>query len=401
MAEKLSDKFRKNIENSDFTDDRLADLYDAVEGMSDSDFKEYMYANRAYFDQNMSAAVEDIPGFRKLISVEPDYGTKEIDYKKVTGSPDALDRFDEYTMKDMEAFGEQLGMTGNEFLNRMAQDKVKQDRERIAHGEGSGGWFDSPRAFAENLGGVAMNLLAPRTQEAIARGEDPQGKDYINDTAQNILYAMPWGKLTTAAKADDVIKAAQQAKKFTARNWARRADRALAKKVPELNNPTVKAKLKDAALGASQNAITPAAMELLDYGAYGAYADDPDENVRGKFNPIDILTGTAVNWGGGKFVGPKIEKVIPPDIDNAMGAAGGITTWLTNHASDRLYGDRSMGSILGRALPGAGPAINEVTRALELDTEESKKQRAREKNEKKYKGKTTRAMLKGDKEEEE
>ena len=397
MAEKLSDKFRKSIEDSDFTDDRLADLYDAVEGMSDSDFKEYMYANRAYFDQNMSSAVDEIPGFRKLISVEPDYGAKQIDYKKVTGSPDALDRFDEYSMKDMEAFGEQVGMTGNEFLHRMAQDKVKQDRERIAHGEGSGGWFDSPRAFAENLlGGVAMNLLAPRTQEAIARGEDPQAKDYINDTAQNILYAMPWGKLTTAAKADDVIKAAQQAKKFTARNWARRADRALAKKVPELNNPTTKGKLKDAALEASKNAITPAATEVLDYGAYGAYADDQDDNVRGKFNPIDILAGTGVNWKAGRLIEPRIEKLI-----GAGKGAGGVTTWLTNHAGDRLYGDRSMGSILGRALPGAGPAINEVTKALELDTEESRMQKAREKNEKKYKGKTTRAMLKGDKEEEE
>lgn len=392
MAEKLSDKFRKSIEDSDFTDDRMADLYDAVEGMSDSDFKEYMYANRAYFDQNMSAAVDAIPGFRKLISVEPDYGAKPIDYKKVTGSPDALDRFDEYSMKDMEAFGEQVGMTGNEFLNRMAQDKIKQDRERIAHGEGSGGWFDSPRAFAENLGGLTMNLLSPRTQEAIARGEDPRVKDYVVDIAQDVLYAMPWGKLTTAAKADDVIKAAQQAKKFSAKNWARRADRALAKKVPELNNPTTKSKLKDAIIGASQNAITPAALEVMDYGAYG---DDPD-NVRGKLNPIDILAGTGVNWKAGRLIEPRIEKLI-----GAGKGAGGVTTWLTNQAGDRLYGDRSMGSILGRALPGAGPAINEVTRALELDTEESKMQRAREKNEKKYKGKTTRAMLKGDKEEEE
>lgn len=392
MAEKLSDKFRKSIEDSEFTDDRMADLYDAVEGMSDTDFKEYMYANRAYFDQNMSVAVDAIPGFRKLISVEPDYGAKQIDYKKVTGSADALDRFDEYTMKDMEAFGEQVGMTGNEFLHRMAQDKIKQDRERIAHGEGSGGWFDSPRAFAENVGGLAMNLLAPRTQEAIARGEDPQGKDYINDIAQDVLYAMPWGKLTTAAKTADVIKAAQQAKKFTARNWARRADRALAKQVPELNNPTVKGKLKDAALEVSKNAITPAALEVMDYGAYGAY-DDPD-NVRGKLNPIDILAGTGVNWKAGKLIEPRLEKLL-----GAGKVAGGVTTWLTNHAGDRLYGDRSMGSILGRALPGAGPAINEVTRALELDTEESKMQKSREKNEKKYKGKTTRAMLKGDKEE--
>ena len=396
MAEKLSDKFRKSIEDSEFTDDRLADLYQAVEGMSDTDFKEYMYANRAYFDQNMSAAVDAIPEFRNLISVEPDYGTKPINYKEVTGSPDALDRFNEYNMNDMKAFGAKVGMTGNEFLNRMAQDKIKHDRERIAHGEGSGGWFDSPRAFAENLlGGVTMNLLAPRTQEAIARGEDPQAKDYINDLAQDVLYAMPWGKLTTAAKTGDVIKAAQNAKKFTARNWARRADRALAKQVPELNNPTIKTKIKDAALDASKNAITPTIMELMDYGAYGAYSDDPEENIRGKLNPIDIIAGTGVNWKAGKLIEPRIEKLI-----GAGKTAGGVTTWLTNHAGDRLYGDRSMGSILGRALPGAGPAINEVTKALELDTEESKKKKAREKNEKRYKGKTTRAMLRGDKEEE-
>lgn len=397
MAEKLSDKFRKNIENSDFTDDRLADLYDAVEGMSDTDFKEYMYANRAYFDQNMSAAVEDIPGFRKLISVEPDYGAKQIDYKKVTGSPDALDRFDEYTMKDMEAFGEQVGMTGNEFLNRMAQDKIKQDRERIAHGEGSGGWFDSPRSFAENLvGGALMNLVAPRTQEAIARGEEPDPKDYINDAAQNALYTIPFGRFAPAIKSVPL---------FTEAKSATRALRGILKDGPtrealkksEILFDAIERKAGEAATKAANvglklgsNSVAPATLELMDYGAYG---DNPD-NVRGKFNPIDILAGTGVNWKAGKLIEPRIEKLIGPGI-----GSGSLTTWLTNQAGDRLYGDRSMGSILGRALPGAGPAINEVTRALELDTEESKMQRAREKNEKKYKGKTTRAMLKGDKEE--
>ena len=72
MAEKnlLSEKFRSAIENSDFDDDTLAGLYDAVEGMSDEDFREYMYSHRVYFNQNMPVAVEEIPEYYQ----EPGWG---------------------------------------------------------------------------------------------------------------------------------------------------------------------------------------------------------------------------------------------------------------------------------------------------------------------------------------
>lgn len=392
MAEKLSDKFRKSIEDSEFTDDRMADLYEAVEGMSDSDFKEYMYANRAYFDQNMSVAVDVIPGFRKLISVEPDYGTKQIDYNKVTGSQDALDRFNDYTMKDMEAFGEQVGMTGNEFLHRMAQDKIKQDRERIAHGEGSGGWFDSPRSFAENLlGGVALNLMSPRVQEAIARGEEPEPKDYINDAAQNALYTIPFGRFAPAIKSVPIFSEAKTAtralrgiiKDGPTRKALEKSERvfdAIEQKAGEAATKAANAGLK---LGS--NTAAPAVIEGLDAAAYD------EELPRGTFSPTDIVTGTGINVLGGKMFGPWIEKQLPNIGPSA-------TSWITNRGSDILYSDKGAGSTLGRSIPGARQAMNKFFGAFE-ESEEAKKQRlAREKNEKKYKGKTTRAMLKGDKE---
>lgn len=390
MAEKLSDKFRKSIEDSEFTDDRMADLYDAVEGMSDSDFKEYMYANRAYFDQNMSVAVDAIPGFRKLISVEPDYGAKQIDYKDVTGSRDALDRFNDYTMKDMAAFGAKVGMTGNEFLHRMAQDKIKQDRERIAHGEGSGGWFDSPRSFAENAGGLLLNLLSPRVQEAIARGEEPEAKDYINDAAQNALYAMPFGRFAPAIKSVPLFteaKSATRALRGIIKDGPTR--RALETSEKLFNAIEQKAgeavtKVANAGLKLGSNTAAPAVIEALDAAAYD------EELPRGTFSPTDIVTGTGVNVAGGKMFGPWVEKKLP-------NIGPSLTSWITNKGSDILYSDKGAGSTLGRSIPGARQAMNKFFGAFEESEEEKKQRMAREKNERKYKGKTTRAMLKGDK----
>lgn len=345
MAELLSEKFREAIAKSDYTDDRLANLYDVIEGMSDEDFKEYMYANRGYFQKNMPSAVEDIEGFQSYISDMPNYGIKnKIDYEKVTGNPNALDSFYDYNMKDFEYFGSKVGMTGKEFMKIMAEDKLASDRHKIAFGEDEGGWFDSPKAFVKNLGGATMQLFAPRVQEAIARGEEPTTKDYLLDQASNIAETLPVGKIGKTRKL----------------------------------------------LQFGSNFIVPAAEEVADYVAYD------EENPRGNLSMADIVKGGSINYATphllnrfgivdldkvGKNVG--MSNIVG---ETPIGPAGSISDIFTNKLGSTIYANRRAPGVIGVV---ASPLINYE----EEKANEKIRNKNKEKSEKKYKGKLTRKLL--------
>lgn len=345
MAELLSEKFREAIEKSDYTDNRLADLYDVVKGMSDEDFKEYMYANRGYFQKNMPAAIEDIEGFQSYVSDMPNYGVKnKIDYKKITGNPNALDSFYDYNMKDFEYFGSKAGMTGKEFMKRMAEDKTASDRHKIAYGEDEGGWFDSPKSFVKNLGGATMQLFAPRVQEAIARGEEPTTKDYLLDQASNIAETLPVGNIGKTRKL----------------------------------------------LQMGSNFIVPAAEEVADYVAYD------EENPRGNLSMADIAKGGSINYATPRLLNrfgivdlDKVGKNIGMSNivgEKPIGPAGSISDIFTNKLGSSVYANRRAPGVIGVV---ASPLINyEEEKANEKIHNKNK-----EKSEKKYKGKLTRKML--------
>lgn len=345
MAELLSEKFREAIEKSDYTDNRLADLYDVVEGMSDDDFKEYMYANRGYFQKNMPAAIEDIEGFQSYISEMPNYGVKnKIDYEKITGNPNALDSFYDYNMKDFDYFGSKAGMSGKEFMKRMAEDKTASDRHKIAYGEDEGGWFDSPKSFAKNLGGATMQLFAPRVQEAIARGEEPTTKDYLLDQASNIAETLPVGNIGKTRKL----------------------------------------------LQMGSNFIVPAAEEVADYAAYD------EENPRGNLSMADIVKGGSINYATPRLLNrfgivdlDKIGKNVGmANIvgEAPIGPAGSISDIFTNKLGSSVYANRRAPGVIGVV---ASPLINYE----EEKANEKIRNKNKEKSEKKYKGKLTRKML--------
>ena len=354
MAELLSDKFRKAIEDSDFTDNKLADLYDAVKGMSDEDFKKFMYVNKDTYKKDLPAAVEEIPTFQQYVSEEPTWGVANIDYEKVTGSADALDRFDEYDMKDMEYFGSKVGMTGKEFLYQMAKDKTEQDRRRIAHGEDAGGWFDSPTAFAHNLGGAFMNVMAPRSQEAIEHGEEPSVKDVALDVAVDAAQTLPVGK---------IAKVPAAAKAMGIRNIL-------------------------------ANAAVPTAAEIADAAAYD------EENPRGNFDIIDVAKGTGVNvimprvlrkYGSDKWddIGKNLSTKNIPYVRKvlARGMEAGPSDIITNKTGDVLYQNRAT------PLPIVGALLDKEQKERKTK-EERKKNKAEAEN--KYKGKLTRKQLLGE-----
>lgn len=350
MAKLLSDKFRDAIDNADFVDDKLVGLYQAVNGMSDDDFKEYMYTNRGYFKQNMPVAVDEIEGFQQYISEEPKWGVNDkIDYEKVTSSPDALsdEKFYNYDMKDMEYFGSKVGMSGREFLKQMTEDKINRDRNAIAKGEDEGGWFSSPKSFAKNLGGASMQLLAPRTQEAIARGEDPSTKDYLLDQASIIAETLPVGKIGQTRKL----------------------------------------------LQMGSNFLVPAAEEVADKIAYDV------ENPRGNLSYADITKGGAINYATPRlltrFGVVDLDKIgkntsIYNIIDETpIGPAGSISDIFTNKLGSTVYANRQAPGVIGMV---ASPLI----KYEEEEANKKIRKKNKEKAEHKYKGKLTRKQLLGE-----
>lgn len=345
MATLLSEKFREAIDNAEFSDPKLTELYKAVNGMSDEDFKEYMYANRGYFQKNMPVAVDEIEGFQSYISDMPNYGVKnKIDYEKLTGNPNALDSFYDYNMKDFDYFGSKVGMTGREFMKRMAEDKLASDRHKIAYGEDEGGWFDSPKSFAKNLGGATMQLFAPRVQEAIARGEEPTAKDYLLDQASNIAEALPVGKIGKTRKL----------------------------------------------LEMGANFVVPVAEEVADYAAYD------EENPRGNLSMADILKGGSINYATPRLLN-RFGIVNLDDIgknigmsrivgETPIGPAGSISDIFTNKLGSSVYANRRAPGVIGMF---ASPVINYE----EEKANEKIRNKNKEKSEKKYKGKLTRELL--------
>lgn len=304
MAELLSEQIRKQLRDTPLISDELDRMYDELEGLSDEEAKKYLYVNKPTFDKN-PAFMDYLPDAAKYVSKEPDWIAKDIDYKKVTGSDDPLsdEKFNSYTMKDIENFGKEVGMSGRDFLKKMTEDKIAYDRHKIAHGEDEGGWFESPKSFAKNLGGAFMNVMAPRTQEAIERGEEPSLKDYALDIGQDVAETLPMGKIAKGKKAANFLL----------------------------------------------NFAVPAASETADVIAYD------EDNSRGNASLADVMIGGSINYAT-----PRLFNKIGVNMDNVGKTAGipikwlkdktpegQITDFVTNKAGTQIYSDRRAPGIIG------------------------------------------------------
>lgn len=183
--------------------------------------------------------------------------------------PKSPNYFGKMPKETLAMYQKKMGIDdANSFWNRASEEQVKRTRHKIAHGEDEGGWFDSPTAFAHNLGGSLMTLLNRRSQEAIERGEDPTLKDIALDAAENAAYTYnPVGKLVAPLK-----MGAGEGTKFL--------------------------------LAGLSNAANPAVMESLDAISYG----DNENTDRKDFSGTDVLLGTAINAAMGG-IGERIPGV--------------------------------------------------------------------------------------------
>lgn len=253
MAEKKSYKEQIMEELFNIGEYDLADAIDNLQ--SDKDVKEYIWANRGYFDKTIdAAALKDAPNFRSTI-----YGqmpSSEIKLDKEFGK-DWDKNFSQIPWNKIEYVAEQYGIDPKELNKQMADVATQNERYRIAHGEDLGGWFDSPASFAHNLGGATMSLFGRREQEAIARGEEPSYKDIALDASESALYAIPYGNVLKGVKVSGKVGAALTGK---------------------------------AAQTALTNTVAPVVTEAGDAVLYS------DDNPRGEFSMQDVGTGIATNY---------------------------------------------------------------------------------------------------------
>lgn len=261
MAELLSDKLRKQIEDSGHTDDITAGIYEAIKGMSDQDLREYLWSSRQFYNQNIPGVIEDVPDLQEYLNTRPNFGNVKIDLAKAFNDPDIFNNMDKLDAQQIDYVARKNGMNYNDFVNQMYAQKLQHDRSAIARGEDKGGWFDSPEAFVHNLAGGVLGTFGPRQREAIERGEEPGVKDYAGDIGQQALYLMPWGRVIGGA-----------------------------------------GKLAMMGRGAS-NFVAPLATEAYDAAVYD------EENPRGEFDYGDVLRGGAVNLAAPLGVNAAVSKV--------------------------------------------------------------------------------------------
>lgn len=212
------------------------DLADVISDMTLVDAANYIAANKAYFTKVYNSDdLEQMPLFRKALY--DNLKTGKVDYDKEFGS-DWYKQYGQIPVDQIKYVAEKQGVDWKDLIKKMETEATERLRHDIAH-DGT-------------ISGFITNMVAPRSVEAVERGESPSLTDATLDVGQNILYAAPWAKVAS---------------------------------------PLVKYGLLGRAVqGAAGNAVTPILTETADYIAY----DDP-KNPRSQFSKSDIATESMIN----------------------------------------------------------------------------------------------------------
>jgi hypothetical protein len=225
----------------------------------------------------------------KFLNETPGYDYKELKASNPNLDEDywSLKHQDDYTPPDVEKTLEKANKENAEnFWNwesdkhwsKRGTDELKRQADRAGYGDNLPGYLDKVREvqtdrdrhnaserFGYNYWG---SVFAPRTVEAIQRGEDPTGKDIGLDAAENALYLLnPMGRAVRAGLQG--AKAGSMLYKY--------------------GKPVATV---------ADIAANPLAMELADAAAY----DEQDNTDRKDFKGSDVLLGTGINAGMNKLV---------------------------------------------------------------------------------------------------
>ncbi len=229
----------------------LANMIDTIE--SDVDVANYISSNRGYFTKAYTTPdLELMPEFRKILY--SDLKTGEVDLDKEFGS-DWYKDYEQIPSDQIKFVADKQGVTYGKLVNEMGKQATEKRRQDIAK-DGS-------------LSGYITEFVAPRSVEAIERGESPSISDAFLDIGQNVAYAVPWGRISAP-----------------------------------LARLGFAGKLGQGTIG---NAATPLIMESADAIAY-------DDSTRGKWKLGDVITESTVN------------ATTPWLLRGAMMGAGKLTT---------------------------------------------------------------------------
>ncbi len=299
----LSNKLRKDILSSEYRNNKLlSGLADQISGMSDRDLREYLWVNRDYFKKQLTdVTIKQFPDLEMYLHEKPTFGVKKSDYGKMFNEPSNEEALKavfngKYDKSDIDFVARKSGMTGDELLKQMTEDKIKLDRENIAHGR-----WDSDLPLKENLerelSGTLLSLFGRRQQEAIARGEDPKKEDYIGDVGEQLLYTLPLGRVMQPGS---------------------------------LVGKGIYSGLTAAAV--------PHITEVYDMAAYG------DDNPRGTYSELDALMGTGTNLAapyGLRLLGRAGRKVGATSFTKPLEELGSGET--AKEVSDRILKEKRAG----------------------------------------------------------
>ncbi len=213
----------------------LADIISDIE--TDVLVANYLSANRGYYNKMYTTPeLEKMPEFRKAMYTE--LKTGKVDYDKEFGEG-WYKNYGDIPSDQIKFVADKQGVSYKDLVHNMGEEATKRLRHDIVHDGTASGFI--------------TRLAAPRSSEAIERGESPSVQDAVLDIGQNVMYAMPWAGATAPilARFGTAGKIAQ---------------------------------------GIAGNALTPAIMETADYLTY----DDP-KNPRSKWNGGDVLTESMIN----------------------------------------------------------------------------------------------------------
>lgn len=226
FKDKILDELYKN---------NYAELYDIIDQMdSDVDVANYIASGKGYYTKMMSNKdLEGMPEFRKTLY--SDLKTGEVDLNKEFGD-NWYNEFESIPADEIKFVADKQGVSYNKLVNDMYKQATEKRRQDIAR-DGS-------------LAGYVTEFVAPRSVEAIERGESPSISDALLDIGQNVAYAAPWGRISAPL-----------------------ARLGLAGRVGQ---------------GTIGNAATPLIMESADALAY-------DDDARGEWKLGDVITESTVN----------------------------------------------------------------------------------------------------------
>lgn len=234
----------------------LETLYNNIDKLDDDkDIQNLIWVNRELpLRMFTNEHFKVMPNIAGILTGNAD--TDTIDLDKDFGE-DWYKEYEQIPVSKIQFIADKYGRNANDLINYMQKEAVNRRRQEIADD-------------------LLAKLAAPRSTEAIQRGESPSNKDIAIDVAQNAAYAIPW-----ARGAQAVTKGAGRLYKV-------------------LSNPFVQ--------GTLSNVTAPLATEVADAATYD------ESNPRGNFNVGDVAAGAGVNLVGGSLIrgaGAGIHRISP------------------------------------------------------------------------------------------